>query len=580
MKPPSISREFDIDRILRERYTNYEQSWSRLNVSEEIGCILSRRNPDAKCLCWKVIVCPPDPQEVDKCDQVARYPMGPWLLSKLIPCSKADDDLVISYPGLSIWKKWIPGQSGADPTCCLSVVKDADFSNLMDTVSGASAVLFLVTESIPWNLQKDRLHKLLMSIPSGSCLPLLILSRDEACDSPSIVVNKLGLLDIDRSCISSFRIVSLVENQLAECLDGFFSDSRLREGLWWLASESPPQLVLRCVKTRELVLTRLNPFLEALDKLKDNEVDPNDCVRAFNEALNRSLVDVDTATKANRIGWPCPEIASLMEFTNELRFVEGCIPENGWSSVEKIEPLMSTLQDCKLPPFHDDLSYLAKGADSGGEIEIQRLELGKSLIRYLTESSILMGHVLAIKEAHIMLQSSRLELRGSCFHIVPNWVMIFKRIFNWRLMSVASGALSSAYVLERPDVTPAFVDRDVSALEGSGLSPYPLNRLSLDEVIEVSFELPFSKYQPLTEANEVLPRLACNGDAQEAITGSDFMEDDPEVDRDRRTVIADNGVGEVVVARKVNEEADKLSKLLEKCNILQNMIDAKLSVYF
>ncbi|XP_024027516.1 SAC3 family protein B [Morus notabilis] len=585
--PPSTAEEFDIDHVLRERYSKHEQSWSRLNVSKEIAGILSRRNPDAKCLSWKIIVCSPNPEEAEmgECSQTAHSQMGSWLLSKLISSSKADDDLVISYPGLSIWKKWIPGQSFTDMTCCLSVVKEANFNNLTDTVSGANSVLFLTSDSIPWNFQKAQLHKLLKSIPSGSCLPLLILSgsfKDEFSDPSSIIVDELGLHDMDKSRISIFLVVSLTKNQQVESLDGFFSDSRLREGLQWLASESPPQLVLHCVNTRELVLTHLNPSLEALDRMKDNEVDPNDCVRAFNEALDQSLVDVDTAAKANHISWPCPEITLLEAFTYEHRFVEGCMPENGWSSVEKIEPLMSALQDCKLPLFPDDLSYLAKGSDVGGAIEIQRVEFRESLIRYLTESNILMGDALAIKEASIMLQRSRLELRSSCFHIVPNWVMIFKRIFNWRLMGIASGPLSSAYVLERPDVTRAFGDLDVLGVEGSGLSPYHLNQPSLDEMIEVSYALPFyrSNYQPLPEANQVVPELASNDEAQEAVTASDFIENDSVIDWDRGTIIADNVVREVTVARKVDDETDKLSKLLEKCNMLQNMIDDKLSVYF
>lgn len=513
--------------------------------------------------------------------QTVQLSTCPWLLSKIMPSRRDDDDdLVVSSPGLSIWKKWVPGESYTDLTCCLSVVKDANFNNLIETVSGASAVLFLVCNSIPWNLQKAQLHELLMSIPSGSCLPLLILNssyKDEVSDPTSIIVNELGLLNIDKSRISGFLVVSLIEDQQIEHLDGFFSDNQLREGLQWLASESPPQLELHCVKTRELVLTHLNPSWEAPDKIRENEVDPNDFVIAFNEALDRSIVDIDTASNANPIGWPCPEIGLLEEFGNEHRFVD-CVPGIGWSSVERIEPLMSVLRDCKLPRFHEDFSYLAKGSNADREIKIQREEFGMSLIRYLTEFGMQTG--LAINEASIMLQSCLLEPRGSCFHIVPNWVMIFKRIFNWRLTSIANGAFSLAYVLERPDVSPVLSDLDELGFEGSILSPYFVNQPSLDELIEVSFSpLPFSTGQSLPEANQ-LPQMTANDETQESAHANDLMEDDSGVDQDCSMVAADSTVREVEVAGKVKEEAEKLSKLLEKCNILQNMIDEKLSVYF
>ena len=76
---------------------------------------------------------------------------------KQIRTTEDDDDLVVSSSGLSIWKKWVSGELYTDLTCCLSVVKDANFNDLIETVSGASAVLFLACDSIPWNLQKAQL---------------------------------------------------------------------------------------------------------------------------------------------------------------------------------------------------------------------------------------------------------------------------------------------------------------------------------------------------------------------------------------------------------------------------------------
>ncbi|XVF38588.1 hypothetical protein REPUB_Repub20aG0115000 [Reevesia pubescens] len=212
--------------------------------------------------------------------QVAHLAAGPWLFSKIMPSAEdnSDDDLALISPGLSIWKKWVPSLSGTDLTCCLSVVKDANCDNLDEAVSGASAILFLVSYSIPWMLQKVQLHNLLTSIPPGSCLPLLVLSGSynvEGSDPSSVIVNELGLQDIDKSRVSSFLVVFLVCKQHLEHSNGFFSDELLREGLKWLANESPLQPVVSSVKTHELVMSHLSPLLEMLDKMSDYEVGPN-----------------------------------------------------------------------------------------------------------------------------------------------------------------------------------------------------------------------------------------------------------------------------------------------------------------
>ncbi|KAK9903118.1 hypothetical protein M0R45_001258 [Rubus argutus] len=278
---PCMSGDFDIDLVLRERHQKQGQSWSRLNVSDVIADTLSK--------------------ETQMLDASVGKLFCTWLLSKLMPSKNDYEDLLLSSPGVSIWKKWVQGQSGSDLTCCLSVVKDAKSDNLIECVSGTSAVLFLVSESIPWKLQKVRLHNLLMSVPYGSCLPLLILTgsfKNDIADPSSIIADNMGLHDLDKSRISSFRVVPLVENKKREQLDGFYSDNRLREGLRWLASESPLQPILHHVKTRELILTHLNSSLEALDKMKDYEVGPNNCILAFNEALDQSQREIAAAAQA------------------------------------------------------------------------------------------------------------------------------------------------------------------------------------------------------------------------------------------------------------------------------------------
>ncbi|XP_050240312.1 SAC3 family protein B isoform X2 [Quercus robur] len=589
---PSNIGEFDIDHVMWERYKRHVESWSRLNVSDVIAGILSRRNPDAKCLCWKVIVCS---LKLEQRNQVACLPAGSWLLSKLMPFSKGDDDdLVISSPGLSIWRKWA-SQYDADPTCCLSIVKDTDFDNLDETVAGASAVLFLVSDNIPWNHQKVQLQKLLMSIPSGSCLPLLILSgscKEETPDSFSIMVNELGLHEIDKSQISSFQVFPLVLNHEMEQSDGFFSDEQLREGLKWLASESPLQPVLHNMKTRELVLPHLNSSLEVLERINDFEVSPNNCISAFNKALDWSLEEIASAAKANPANWPCPEIALLEESSDEHRVVKWYLPTIGWNSLKKIEPLMCALRDCKLPAFTDDISWLARGSHMGKEIKNQRLQLENCLVTYLTSSK-MMRYTEAMKEASLMLQkSAHLELHNSCYCIVPKWVMIFRRIFNWRLMNLSSGSFSVAYVLECHQVAPPITgDVDMLGLEDSVPSHY-LNHPSLDEIIEGCCSLPpllgGDESQP--EAFQPLSRMAPNGEVHEATTNTnDLVEDERDVVQDGNldityemsyTNVFDTTRTEIVVAGKATQEAENLSKLLEQCNIKQNELDETLSIYF
>ncbi|KAA8527528.1 hypothetical protein F0562_034757 [Nyssa sinensis] len=597
---PNSFGQFNIDCIMSERYKKREQSWSRLNVSDVVAGKLGERNPDAKCLCWKIILCSqidhPDREELGQSSQSAHLTPGQWLLSKIVPTRKDDDgDLVISFPGLSIWKKWIPSKSGDNLTCCLSVIKDTKLDNLDEMVFGASAVLFLVSESISWELQKIRLRNLLMALPSGSYLPLLILSDsyEENSNSSLTMVEKLALHDIDKSRISKFLVVFLTTNKQLGHFDGFLSDDQLKEGLQWLASESPLQPVLNYVRTRELVLTHLSTSLEVLDEMSVHEVGPNHCISAFNEALDRSLGEVAAAADANPACWPCPEIALLEEFSDEHRFVNLYLPNIRWSSALRIQPLLGALKDCRLPTFLDDISWLDRGTNLGSGIEHQIQQLENCLIRYLTESSMIMGLALATKEARVLLQkSARLELHNSTYYLVPKWVMIFRRIFNWRLMSLSNGVLSTAYILEQHDVyVPNSGGLDKLGLEGSISSPYYLNCPSLDEMVEVGCSPHLSRMgHSEHEAFQPPSAIVSNGGKDREATGTSDSEDEGNFarygqltetnDEAHITTGLNNTSGGLVEASKATKEDDKLSKLLEQCNILQDMIDKKLSIYF
>ncbi|KAK2982707.1 hypothetical protein RJ640_016369 [Escallonia rubra] len=595
---PSPSGEFNINHVMNERYEKHERSWSRLNISEVIAANLGRRNPDAKALCWKLILCSQmDDLGGDRSEErshISHMTAGQWVYSKLMPArDSGDDDLLISSPGLSIWKKWVHDLSDGDSTCCLSVIKDANFNKLNDTVAGASAILFLVSDCISWELQKSHLHNLLMSIPSGSSLPLLILcGSSEHYSDPSSLANLLGLHEVDKSRVSTFLVAFLIKNMHTRHLDGFFSDEQLREGLQWLASESPLQPVLRSVKTRELVLTYMNPLFEVLDKFNPCDTSLDQCISAYNEALDGALEEVATAAKSNPACWPCPEISLLEESSDEYRVARWYLPTIGWSAAARIEPLICALRRCKLPTFSDDTSWLFRGADMGNDINHQILRLEDCLIRYLTKSSQTMGLWLAEKEAHTMVQKCcRLELHNSTYYIVPVWVMIFRRIFNWRIMNLSTGPFSTAYVLDKHNFAiTASGGLGNAGPEGDLSSPNYLIQPSLDEMIEVG-RTPFMSRERYShyEAFQSVPTIGMAptaGNIHET-TWQNELRGEEERALEHELAETNNGFNrldssssESLVATKATNEADRLSKLLEKCNIVQSMIDKKLSIYF
>ncbi|XP_024633139.1 SAC3 family protein B isoform X2 [Medicago truncatula] len=570
-KPGNFDK-FDIDIMMRERYEKQENSWSRLNVSDVVGDTLARRNPDAKCLCWKIILCS---------QKSSAYEMGKaglWLTSKFTPSSD-DDDVAISSSGLVIWRKWIPSPTDIDPTCCLSVIRDTSVGSQDEVVSGASGILFLVSESISWKHQRVHLHNLLMSIPSGACLPLLILC--DSYGSSSDIINELGLQDIDKLPVSSFLLVFLRENQQMKPLDGFFSDRQLREGLQWLAGESPSQPNIHCVKIRELVHTHISSFSGVQDIISNSKLSPNDCISLFNRALDCSIQEIVDAANSNPDGWPCPEIGLLdKSFDEDSRMVKRYLPTLGWSSNLKTQPIIYALQNCKLPAFNDDLSWLARGSKFGQEMENQKKQLVNCLYQYLTHTSNMMDISLAKQEVHIITQKwARLELCGSSYHVIPHWGMIFRRIFNWRLMGLSDKEVSTAYIFECRHHDVALQNVGFEACLSSSYHP----DTSLDEMIVVccNSPLPAIDMQPRPKALQHLQQMdfdyeTTNSRDPERNLGLDEL---PNINT-ASTYGINNGNSEALVSRKPSKEAEKLSKLLEQVNLMQDGIGKKLSVYF
>ncbi|PIN07981.1 Nuclear protein export factor [Handroanthus impetiginosus] len=587
---------FNIDNVMSERQEVQERSWSVLNPSDVVAAKLVEKNPTAKCLCWKLVLCSQgetlNRDNIELQDETAPSGAGSWLHSKLLPTHSDDNgDLLVSSPGLAIWRSWIPTQSGVDSACCLSVIKSTTSKDPSKAITGASAVLFLLSEHIPPHLQKKRLHDLIMSLPSGSHLPLLILSgsgKDES--DPSTIAKDLELHDIDKSRVHMFHI-NFIKDKDTKKLDRFFSDKHLREGLEWLAIESPPQIVVSRTKTRELVLSHLNSTLEVLDEMDTHRVGPSNCISAFNEALDQSIKEVAAAAHANPTGWPSPEIDLLDDSSDEYRAAAWLLPSIGWSSHSRIEMLTHALNESKLPVLGDDLSWLYRGVNAGDDIENLKSCLENCIIDYLTEISQMMGVSIAQKEAGIMLQSyTLLELHNTTYYIIPKWVSIFRRIFSWRLMNLNCEEVSSTYVLVQHHLsTLSSRVQDYSESKVTTFLPPYVVHPSLDELVEVGCH-PQESWLNHMQRNAFQPQLPISSDGADVpIPNNNVTWMENEKDSSPNTILTsydhsaigeNKDGGQPVHTSNTAKEANKLSKLLEKCNIMQDLIDKKLAIYF
>ncbi|CAG7878255.1 unnamed protein product [Brassica rapa] len=572
--------EFDIDQAMKRRFEEREKSWSKLNISDVIADILVERNPDSKCIWWKVILCT-QIKSVDSSSQDTHAAASRWLSSKLIPDTEhsiSDDNLLFAAPGVSVWNKWVASGSDSDSRCCLSVTRDVESDH---DPRGASAVLFLASKGIPLNLQREHLNRILESVPNGSLLPLLVLtssSNGETVGPDTNLVSELGLHDIDKSKIASFTVVSIANNSQKGHEVRFFSDSRLRDGLKWLASNSPPQPNLQHVKPRELVLTHLSFSLELLKQMRDQEVGPNICISAFNDALETSKRNIASAAEANPICWPGPETMLLEDNRKEHLMAKRYLPNVDWSSAESIEPLNSVLENCKLPCFEDDLTWLTLGCASGAEIENHTQRLEGCVVEYLTQTSNLMGDSLASKEARVMLQrNATLELHNSSYyHVIPRWIGIFQRIFNWRIMGVLDSSSSSAYVL-KSDLTMSASSYAVKFLSEDSFSRP--NLPLLHEMVLISCT-PL-KSSPKVESVQTERLVDDHRDIDESM-----LEKSREASRRIDMMITEDD--ELAVKRKKaaekktvkDRDSERLNELLEKCNLVQNSIAEKLCIYF
>lgn len=588
MKVPKLAvEELDIGHAFKERQARKQRSWSRLNVSELSGPILNENNPDARCLCWKLLVLVPPGAMESQTNSFA----SKWLLRKLMGYGTGDSGLVISSAGLSIWTGWISFPNA----CCLSVVRTSDQQIIdNDIANSTSCIVFVVSESISWEMQKERFTSLLAYIPDESNLPLLILSGDtynEGYDYASkYIMDRLGLSGLNGGKIGSSLVIFLVENYTEDHANGFFDDEKLREGLKWLISSLPRQPDVTLVKTHELLLDYLNPQLELLNTHVAPGAGPGDCISVFNNAVKQLAEEILAAARANSSQWPAPEIDLLERTSSERIYAEMFLPGIGWSSPSRIQPLLAAINSCKIPEFSYDLSWLNHGSHMGKQIQDQKKLLQECLARYLTESVRLLDETQVVTEVNIMVQKCvGLELRDSSYYLAPRWVAIFRRIYNWRLAKLSTGEFSEAYVLTQhlyqaptaagPNGTTQGLtannttSNDVAILEDHIMMPAVSTGITLDEIIEISCDLDAVDAQPVTP---LPPRLPAQ------------VHEEPQAPTDTNGVAnGAHGVDEMYIPRRVElgelvalERDDKLARLLEQCTKLQDRIDETLSIYF
>ncbi|KAK1257453.1 hypothetical protein QJS04_geneDACA023934 [Acorus gramineus] len=179
-----------------------------------------------------------------------------------------------------------------------------------------------------------------------------------------------------------------------------------------------------------------------------------------------------------------------------------------------------------------------------------------------------MGETFATNKARLMLQNSAsLELRSSHYYIIPRWISIFRRIFNWHTMNLTGGSFSEAYVLEHPHEPcskPSVMHPGTTDFKGLDSV---LSRLTLDEMVE-------------TVMHQM--EAVSQGGFLDATINSQQIEDveNEECSSLVETIDATH-LEQIQPARqemKETEAEDKLRSLLKQCNVVQNMIDERLAV--
>ncbi|KAG6474554.1 hypothetical protein ZIOFF_068492 [Zingiber officinale] len=588
--PSLAGNELNIDFAVRERYRKQEESWSTINVSELVAPILSSRNPNARCLCWKLIVLVQPLHMMGQSNGASSR----WLLSKVMGSTNEKSKPVVSVPHLSIWRSWINNQFSACNNCCLTVVREAncdDYNILAKDylVDGATSIIFHVSESIPWEMQRVWLHNAIACIPSGSNLPFLIVSGDvydQGISDPSFtIMQKLGLHDADMTRVSLFSVIFICCSLPREKQIGFFQDDKLREGLLWLAKNSPEQPSVNLINTREVVLQYLLSYAEIVGNANASNFGPNHFISVFNAALDKLVEEIARAASLNRNNWPCPEVDLLENLSYERCFVNTFLPSIGWSSPVRIQGLTSAINACKLPEFLNDISWLKQSSHTSLEIHHQKLALEECLESYMSKTCHMLSPEVAAREAGIMVQTSAdIELCGSCYYVLPRWSIIFRRIQNWRLMSLKDMACSVAYLLVQnaDNLFAVEYPHDITANLSSSSSVSGVQSMHLltskpcfDEIVEISCDISLPE-RPIPPAKPSTSSLMANEPTVSILAPIAHQDDDAE----KTNNVAREHKYRSPLAIPLPKLDEHLAKLLQKCSAVQDKIDKKLSVYF
>eukprot|EP00252_Welwitschia_mirabilis_P019871 TRINITY_DN4711_c0_g2_i1.p1 TRINITY_DN4711_c0_g2~~TRINITY_DN4711_c0_g2_i1.p1 ORF type:complete len:851 (-),score=184.10 TRINITY_DN4711_c0_g2_i1:41-2215(-) len=478
---------FNIDDFLRQRQKRHKEMWSSLNVPEIVTPVLLQKNPQGKCLCWKLVICSEDKHTGAK-SQGFKSLARQWLHRKLMGDAKLDGE--ISSPLTVILKRWFTAHNqdnGIHSVLALYILSivDLNLHNIQskeNRLTGASGVIYLTLNASSWDYEQARLNVLVESVESGAKIPLLIVTYENI--DASTVEHKLGLQRLDKSKISSWLIVGVGES-LFNVLEGT-SDDSLRRGLLWLAEHGPSKPKVFPSHIRDLVLESLSPFLKLFLSLKSSEVTPNDCVHAFNEAIERTEEDIVSSARNSLPGWPPPEVMSI-EDSLEAEAVRSALPKSGWNSNSNINSLVNALRMCRLPQFPMiNLHPISVGPEMQrynpsashserrflDEVKTQTKAFQECLCQYLSQiSTSREDDLMIIKEADLMIQhSTGFEWVDSRYLIIPRWAQIFQRIYFWRLMLLDGAPEKIAYTLRPRTIPKVEIAKKVSAARQAFMS--------------------------------------------------------------------------------------------------------------
>ncbi|KAK3261907.1 hypothetical protein CYMTET_29211 [Cymbomonas tetramitiformis] len=328
-----------------------------LDVPALVSRALRLRSPHCgeSLLCWKLVVS----------SEVGGHPLHParrWLRTKLSRGGVPRPGLLSLYVAdaappppedeeqeLPTWDAggagWTPrmwfcaceAESGGSP----GMQAAAGGGCLEDAMRGGQALVFLSVPEEAEATARARFAALVGAIPAGAQLPVLVLVAAGPAlegDPVETTAARLGLHTVDRSRVGDARVVVAWGRA-----GGRWGDGELREGLMWLAANSPGAPQLREAGLGTLVLEKLAPRLLHLERAVRGAVGPQLCVDAFNAAAEETARQLQAVVEHTPRGlWPPPEL-------DERSAADAGAPALGWDNPAHFVELCKQLQAAKLP---------------------------------------------------------------------------------------------------------------------------------------------------------------------------------------------------------------------------------------